>query len=110
MPEREAGVHWASVVIAIDNHSALNCLGLINLCGNNDAPKQLVSFTPIALGAIVAVKVYTRTKQIDLEIEVTQGIQIDNSTGSFYLYPVKNSTVKTLKQSNSSVTKKLIAK
>lgn len=98
--EGQVREYWASAVIAAEQQQASTSLGLINMYGNEDAPKQLISYFPMALGVKFAVKVYTRTKQIDLEVEVMQGIQIDNSTGSFYLYPVKNSTVITLKQAN----------
>ena len=105
IPKRDEGEHWAPVVIIGENYQAPTSLGLVNISGSGEAPRQLISFSPISQNAEVAVRIYTRTRQIDLGIEVTEGIQLQSSGDSFFLYPVKKSTMIATKASHLFVNK-----
>lgn len=106
IPKRHEGEHWAPVVIIGENYQAPTSLGLVNISGIGTTPKQLISFSPISAGATVAVRIYTRTRQVDLGMQVAKGIQLENSAGSFFLYPVKESTMIASKESSIFTVKK----
>lgn len=108
IPKRYEGEHWAPVVIIGENYQAPTSLGLVNIPGISDAPKQLISFSPIPSSAEVSVRIYTRTKQVDLGMEVGKGVQLENSAGAFFLYPVKKSAVIASKKSSLLLPKKAV--
>lgn len=106
IPKRREGEHWAPVVIIGENYQAPTSLGLVNITGIGDTPKQLISFSPVSPSASVTVRMYTRTRQADIGMEVAKGIQLENSAGSFFLYSVKKSAMIASKGSSLFVPKR----
>ena len=99
-PRRYGGEHWTPIEIIGGNFDSPNKLGLVNTVKGMTAPEQLISFAPIPPGGLVAVCMYTRTKQVEIGVRVAEGVQLESCAGSFYLYPIKETITLASKASN----------
>ncbi len=84
VPDNNQEEHWATFSYRPEKGDALQ-LGLIALPVDDSMPHKIITFASLETGSQIVANITTRTKFIGMQMNVQQGVILENSAGTTYL-------------------------